>query len=122
MWCTLAVAGCGSSDARTLIDRGTHDRNPLQVDLEEVTAHGTAPTAGDAGVPPTPDAPVWSSAQRLAFRFIFAYLALFITTDAFTFIGVQLPPITALRRVVIPWVGAHVLGLTEPVAVSPTGD
>jgi hypothetical protein len=73
---------------------------------------------------PTPRAG-WSPAKRVIFRFVFAY---------FVFVNLPFPigvipftdPVAAayneIWKPVVPWVGTHVLGLAEPVAVPPDDD
>lgn len=66
----------------------------------------------------------WSLAHRIGFRFAFVFLALRIAP-----FPLNAPPKTdfldegwnALWSAVVPWVGAHVLHLAQPVINHPTG-
>lgn len=66
----------------------------------------------------------WNPAARIAFRFAFAYLILFMLpfplggvpyTDALA------EPYTKLWDAVVPWVGRHILGLSNEVSVAVNG-
>ncbi len=66
----------------------------------------------------------WTLAQRFGFRFLLLYVVLY------TFPGPinELPgtdflsdPYSALWRAVVPWFGAHVLRLSHPVSIQPSG-
>lgn len=53
----------------------------------------------------------WSPGRRALFRFGFVYLVLFYLP----------PPLAMLWDLVVPWVGAHVLGIEEPIATEFNG-
>lgn len=66
----------------------------------------------------------WSLAQRFGFRFLLVYLVLYTFPGPLS----ELPgtdflssPYAALWRVVVPWFGAHVLRLANPVSIRPSG-
>jgi uncharacterized membrane protein YphA (DoxX/SURF4 family) len=71
-----------------------------------------------------PESHEWTLAQRFGFRVTLIYVALY------TFPGPvhELPGVDflgdtyeAIWRVVVPWVGAHVLRLARPVSIRPSG-
>ncbi|HEY6392026.1 MAG TPA: hypothetical protein VIX89_12155 [Bryobacteraceae bacterium] len=78
-----------------------------------------------AGVEDGPQAapqPCWGLAQRILFRFVFAYLTLYNLAQA----GYLVPGIRALSdvytrlwRPIAPWVAIHVFHLSGPVTVYP---
>jgi len=55
-------------------------------------------------------APAWSGPQKIAFRFFFGYFVLY-----------TLPFVDGLWRALIPWVGAHVLQLSQPITTFTNG-
>src|SRR5438105_2440749 len=66
----------------------------------------------------------WTLAQRFGFRTLLVYVVLY------TFPGPinELPgtdflsdPYAALCRAIVPWFGAHVLRLSQPVSIQPSG-
>src|SRR5687767_467740 len=59
-------------------------------------------------MPDTTEAP-WSRGRVALFRLVFLYLILFYLPTALAW------------DVVVPWVGAHVLGIAEPIANEVTG-
>ena len=66
----------------------------------------------------------WNLAQRLGFRFALIYVLLYTYPGPLD----ELPGVDVLRtasdamwRAVVPWVGAHVLRLANPVSVRPSG-
>ena len=70
------------------------------------------------------EAAPWSLAQRVAFRFVFAYLLLYtlpFPLDAIPFLSVVDRWKDAVWQAVVPWVGAHVLYLAHPITVLPNG-
>jgi hypothetical protein len=75
---------------------------------------------------PAPDATTreWTFAERFGFRFLVVYVVLY------TFPGPinELPgtdfistPYAAIWRAVVPWFGAHVLRLAQPISLRPSG-
>jgi uncharacterized membrane protein YphA (DoxX/SURF4 family) len=66
----------------------------------------------------------WSLARRLGFRFAFIYILLYTYPGPLD----ELPGVDFLRtmsdamwHVVVPWVGAHVLRLANPISIRPSG-
>ena len=66
----------------------------------------------------------WSLAQRFGFRFLLVYVLLYTFPGPLS----ELPgtdfisdPYAALWRRVVPWFGAHVLRLAQPVSILPSG-
>ncbi len=55
-------------------------------------------------------APVWSGPQKIAFRFFFGYFVLY-----------TLPFVDGLWHALIPWVGAHLLQLPQPITTFTNG-
>jgi hypothetical protein len=64
----------------------------------------------------------WSPAQRIGFRFLFAYLVLYNLPFplATPFYGPS-GPYRAIWHAVVPWVGAHVLHLAQPITTFEGG-
>lgn len=66
----------------------------------------------------------WSFAERLGFRFVFAYFVLYslpFPLDAIPYLEPVVELYAGLWNAVVPWVGAHVLRLAEPITVLPNG-
>lgn len=66
----------------------------------------------EAPVQDLPVAPLWTLAERIAFRFVFCYFVLFFLTnvvDRIPFTGVFLRPYSALWTPIVVWVDQHVL-------------
>src|SRR5262245_50336459 len=68
--------------------------------------------------------PRWSLAHRVGFRFLAIYLFLY----SFPFPLGYIPGTESLAEVVgtplsapVPWVGRHMLGITDPITLHPTG-
>ncbi|MEP6780033.1 MAG: hypothetical protein ABJC26_09105 [Gemmatimonadaceae bacterium] len=74
-------------------------------------------------------APVaWTRATRIAFRFCFVYFSLFVLTaqmlpGMFPLPGIEIPELGsfAILQVPVVWFGAHVLHLSEPISLLPSG-
>jgi uncharacterized membrane protein YphA (DoxX/SURF4 family) len=111
------------------LDGGIVERIPSHSPMTHSDASVTAPTTeysphSDRGTPAPSESREWSVAQRLGFRFAFIYVLLY------TFPGPvdELPGVDFLRdgsnafwRVAVPWFGAHVLRLSQPVSIRPSG-
>ncbi|SDD73663.1 DoxX protein [Myxococcus virescens] len=85
---------------------------------------GPLPAASEASVAPAaPEA--WSLARRLAFRFAFAYLAIYFFPFPLDLIPVLGEFIHAFQdglwKAAVPWVGKHVLRLSTDITVMPNG-
>ncbi|MEO8025373.1 MAG: hypothetical protein ABI823_02810 [Bryobacteraceae bacterium] len=72
--------------------------------------------------------PEWSQAQRITFRFVFAYFALYNLTVLANTAGSLIPGVTYfiaqyvnLWHVIVPWVGKAVLQLDKPITYFPSG-
>jgi uncharacterized membrane protein YphA (DoxX/SURF4 family) len=81
------------------------------------------PVAVPLAVPAVPAAMPWSRPRLWAFRFVFAYFLLYNLGFLFYLI-----PIEGLRsgydagwHLLVAWVGAHVLHLSDPITVFPNG-
>ena len=74
--------------------------------------------------PPTAPATEWTLAQRIGFRFLFAYVLLYTAPfplgDIPKLEAVEGPYAAAWRKVV-PWVGQNILHLSSPVSLRPSG-
>jgi hypothetical protein len=77
---------------------------------------------------PAPDAvPRWSPATRLAFRFVFAYFAVYIATSMVSALIVlpvgETPELMTMApgQAVISWVASHVFHLAGPLVVTGSG-
>lgn len=64
--------------------------------------------------------PCWSSLKRLFFRFMFAYLLLYILP--FPFRGIPFLENLSLWKRIVPWVGERVFYVTSTYHVSGSGD
>ena len=68
----------------------------------------------------------WNAAQRIAFRFSFAYLILYnfpFPLDAIPWLGpILTQPYTDLWNAVVPWVGKHLFHATITVRPNGSGD
>src|SRR6185503_14698299 len=86
-------------------------------------AHAYTPTS-DRPPTPVPETREWTVTQLLGFRFALLYVLLYTFPGPFSelvgigFVGEWY---TALWRKVVPWVGAHVLFLAQPVSIRPSG-
>jgi hypothetical protein len=76
----------------------------------------------------TPEqAPGWTLATRIAFRFSFVYFGLYVLTTqmlaGMTLVHLPIPNLGTVRPMstVVAWVGAHVLGIARTVASHPSG-
>jgi hypothetical protein len=76
-------------------------------------------------VPATSGTPrPWTLAQRLGFRFALVYVLLYTfpsPLDVIPWVENIGTPYEALWRRVVPWVGAHVLRLPQPISLTPSG-
>jgi hypothetical protein len=66
----------------------------------------------------------WSLARRIAFRFAFVYLIVYLfpsPLDLFPGLEWLTEPYTNLWNVLVPWVGQHVLGLSQEISTAQTG-
>ncbi|HEX9940752.1 MAG TPA: hypothetical protein VGG03_01950 [Thermoanaerobaculia bacterium] len=70
-------------------------------------------------------APAWGAAKRLLFRFVFAYLVLYIFPFPLSVIpgvGIVLQPYEKLWNWLVPWVGKHVFRVDITVLPNGSGD
>jgi uncharacterized membrane protein YphA (DoxX/SURF4 family) len=96
-----------------------------QPDLARASEAGaTYSPHSDRAAAPAVESGEWSLAQRAGFRFAFIYILLYTYPGPLD----ELPGVDFLRdtsdamwRVVVPWVGAHVLRLSHPVSIQPSG-
>jgi hypothetical protein len=66
----------------------------------------------------------WSLAQRFGFRFLLVYVVLYTFPGPINELpgtGLLSDPYSAVWRAVVPWFGAHVLHLSHPVSIQPSG-
>ena len=63
----------------------------------------------------------WSPAQRIAFRFAFAYLVAFCFPVPEGFAGLPWDPVQDGWHLLVPWVGARLLHLAAPISIGMTG-
>ena len=67
----------------------------------------------------------WSLATKIAFRFFFSYFALYILTaqeiESLPGISFVMEKYHGLWRIVIPWVGKHLLRLSYDMPMTPSG-
>jgi hypothetical protein len=66
----------------------------------------------------------WSLARRIAFRFAFAYLIVYMfpsPLDQFPGLEWATEPYENLWKALVPWVGQHVLGLSQEIPTAQTG-
>lgn len=66
----------------------------------------------------------WSVAHRLAFRFVFCYLVLYISPFPFGSYPGSLAPFSAYDKLwyaLVPWTGRHVLHLSKAITIFPNG-
>jgi len=71
-----------------------------------------------------PPATEWSLTQRLGFRFLVIYLVLYSfpsPIDEIPYLDILQKPVNALWKAIVPWVGTHVLRLTHPISLQPSG-
>ncbi len=62
----------------------------------------------------------WSAGQKLAFRFFFVFL-LYIFPFPLTFVPYAGEVYEGVWRLFIPWVGAHILHLPDPITIFTNG-
>ncbi|HEY4815457.1 MAG TPA: hypothetical protein VIH58_12300 [Chthoniobacterales bacterium] len=68
--------------------------------------------------------PHWSLGKRVAFRFCFAYIALYAFPFPLSFIpysGVVFNKYQSLWKAIVPWVGKHILHLSYDITILPNG-
>ncbi|MEP6691697.1 MAG: hypothetical protein ABJD07_11100 [Gemmatimonadaceae bacterium] len=73
---------------------------------------------------PDPALAPWSPAKRVGFRLVCAYLVLYnfpFPLSAFPFLAKVTKPYEHAWELIVPWVGAHVLHLSKPITVLPSG-
>src|SRR5437016_1733940 len=73
---------------------------------------------------PSPETHGWNLAQRLGVRFLVVYFILYPfpgPLEELPLLGAVQEPYTAFWRIAVPWVGAHVLRLSHPVSIQPSG-
>src|SRR5689334_23344687 len=66
----------------------------------------------------------WSLARRVAFRFAFAYFALYAfpsPLDSIPYLSSAGELVSNFWNVVVPWTGANVLHLAAPITIFPNG-
>jgi hypothetical protein len=65
----------------------------------------------------------WGLARRVAFRFAFAYFALYFAASVLGYLPWSAPALAYLRlwRAFVPWIGEHVLSLAQKITVFPLG-
>src|SRR5438270_3373089 len=89
-----------------------------------------APYSGQTNRPPFEPAPFpshqgeRSRAQRVLFRFVFAYLLLYnlpFPIGSLPFTEKPKGWYDAIWNAVVPWVGAHLLPLAKPITIFPSG-
>ncbi|HKG22241.1 MAG TPA: hypothetical protein VKC34_10100, partial [Blastocatellia bacterium] len=69
-------------------------------------------------------APRWNLAKRVAFRFAFAYFALYIIPfplESLPFTGTLIGKYNELWQAIVPWVGRHILHLSYDITVFTNG-
>jgi hypothetical protein len=64
-----------------------------------------------------PDSNAWRWSKQIAFRFAFAYFVLYSFPFPFTFGSWY----QDRWNDVIPWIGAHIFHLAEPITIQPNG-
>src|SRR3954465_14148108 len=66
----------------------------------------------------------WSRLQLLGFRFLVIYFLLYTYPGPIAqipYLDVLQKPADAVWRAVVPWIGAHVLHLSHPISLQPSG-
>jgi uncharacterized membrane protein YphA (DoxX/SURF4 family) len=66
----------------------------------------------------------WHLGKRVGFRFLFAYFLLYTypgPLDEIPYTSFLAAPYNWLWRAVVPWIGKHVLHLSQPVSLLPSG-
>jgi uncharacterized membrane protein YphA (DoxX/SURF4 family) len=63
----------------------------------------------------------WSAGQKLAFRFFFVFFTLYIFPFPLTFVPYAGEVYEGVWRLFIPWVGAHILHLPDPITIFTNG-
>lgn len=83
----------------------------------DITAPPSAPDAGNS-------APAWSIASLVGVRFLVAYVFLYTVPfplDQLPFVGKVGGWVNAFWRALVPWTAAHLLRLSHPVSLQPSG-
>jgi uncharacterized membrane protein YphA (DoxX/SURF4 family) len=82
----------------------------------------------DTPVSPQSEVTQWSQATKIAFRFAFSYLLLYVGPGAVGSLSSYVKPEALENNIwvkiwhpIVPWVGSHVLGLTGNLAEVPNG-
>ncbi|WP_346318458.1 DoxX family protein [Chitinophaga sp. YIM B06452] len=68
-----------------------------------------------------PSTRLWSAGEKLAFRFFFVFFALFIFPFPLTFLPYAGELYEQLWQLFIPWAGAHILHLPDPITIFTNG-
>jgi hypothetical protein len=74
---------------------------------------------------PRPAEPEWGPVKRVLFRFLFAYLVLYIfpfPLDVIPYVGMVTQPYQDLWNAIVPWVGEHVFHVAITVQPNGSGD
>lgn len=68
-----------------------------------------------------PSTRLWSAGEKLAFRFFFVFFALFIFPFPLTFLPYAGELYEKLWQLFVPWAGAHILHLPDPITIFTNG-
>jgi len=88
------------------------------------TAAPTYSPSSDRDLIPKVPPKEWSHLQLLGFRFLVIYFLLYSFPGPIAevpYLDIVQKPFDALWRAVVPWVGAHVLRIPQPISLQPSG-
>src|SRR5262249_25879994 len=96
--------------------------------VEGQAGTGLLPQQGEPGTVQVPGAgvePRWGLAKKVCFRFVFAYMVLFILTaqeiQSIPGVSIVIEKYHGIWHVIVPWLGKHLLRLSYDMPMGPSG-
>jgi uncharacterized membrane protein YphA (DoxX/SURF4 family) len=97
----------------------------MQVETQLRSSAQPRPAEQQGAQPQTGAGPCWSLLKKIGFRFVFAYLVLFILTaqeiESIPGVASVVEKYHGVWHMLVPWVGKHVLRLGYDMSIAPSG-